>query len=167
MRDSVVGTPMGSDRRAREMTALLRVFMGVLFLTVWASNLAKGLYGAEYVPFLEGWANEAALGWYATFIREVVIPNADLFRILQLVTELVIMGIFLLVGFLTPLSALVAGGFTVNLLLASLGNPTEWPGTYLLMLAVLLALGVSRAGRTWGVDAYLAKRNPKPRVPLY
>ena len=131
----------GMESRTRLMVAWLRVAMGALFLAVWVSNLVKGLYGAEYVPFLEGWADQASLGFYADFIRNVVIPNADFFRILQLVTELVVMGLFLLAGFLTPLASLVAGGFTVNLLLASLGNPSEWPGTYLLMLAVLVAVG--------------------------
>lgn len=67
---------------------------------------------------------------------------------------------------LTPVSALVAGGFTVNLLLASYGTG-EWPGTYLIMLAVLAAVGATRAGRTLGVDAILARRSPQPKLPLY
>lgn len=154
------------EHRAAYLLAGLRVFMGLLFLVVWALNLGKGLYGAEYLPFIRGYAQHSDIAIYKQFLESVVIPNATIFRSLQFVTELVVMGIFLIVGFMTPLSSLVAAGFTVNLLLASFGNG-EWPGTYLLMLALLAAVGIGQAGRTWGVDARLARRNANPRVPLY
>jgi uncharacterized membrane protein YphA (DoxX/SURF4 family) len=77
------------------------------------------------------------------------------------------MGLLLLLGLLTPAASLVAAGFTVNLLLASRGTPGDWWGTYLLMLAILAAVAVSQAGRTWGLDSYLARRNPHPFLPFY
>jgi uncharacterized membrane protein YphA (DoxX/SURF4 family) len=154
------------EHRAAHLLAGLRVFMGLLFLVVWALNLGKGLYGAEYLPFIRGYAQNSDIALYRHFLESVVIPNATLFRSLQFITESVVMGIFLIVGFLTPLSSLVAAGFTVNLLLASFGS-REWPGTYLLMLALLVAVGIGQAGRTWGVDARLARRNADPSVPLY
>ena len=105
--------------------------------------------------------------WYGDFILDVVAPNAALFAYGQLGLELVVMGVFLLVGFLTPISALVAAGFSVNLLLASWGVPGEWQGTYVMMIAILLAVAIGQAGRTLGVDARLARKNPKPRLPVY
>ena len=154
------------EHRAAYLLAGLRVFMGLLFLVVWALNLGKGLYGGEYLPFIRGYAQNSDIGLYRQFLDSVVIPNATLFRSLQFLTESLVMGIFLIVGFLTPLSSLVAAGFTFNLLLASFGN-SEWPGTYLLMLAILAVVGIGQAGRTWGVDARLARRNAHPRLPLY
>lgn len=154
------------EHRAAYLLAGLRVFIGLLFLVVWGLNLGKGLYGAEYLPFIRDYAQNSDIALYRHFLESVVIPNATLFRSLQFVTESVVMGIFLILGFLTPLSSLVAAGFTLNLLVASFGNK-EWPGTYLLMLALLVAVGVGQAGRTWGVDARFARRNADPRVPLY
>lgn len=154
------------ERRAAHLLAGLRVFMGLLFLVVWSLNLGKGLYGAEYLPFIRGYAQNSDIALYRHFLESVVIPNATIFRSLQFFTESIVMGIFLIVGFMTPLSSLVAAGFTVNLLLASFGS-REWPGTYLLMLALLAAVGIGQAGRTWGVDARLARRNADPRLPLY
>jgi uncharacterized membrane protein YphA (DoxX/SURF4 family) len=83
------------------------------------------------------------------------------------VIELVVFGLFLLVGAFTPVSGLLAAGFQLNLLIATSGIPTEWPGTYIIMLALCVTVALGQAGRTLGVDAYLAKRNPHPRVPLY
>jgi len=35
------------------------------------------------------------------------------------------------------------------------------------MAALLLAVSLSQAGRTLGVDSVLARRNPHPRLPVY
>lgn len=154
------------DHRTRTLVALLRAFMGLIFLVTWASNLSKGLYGDGFVPFVQEWAQGTSVTFYGDLLERVVIPNADFFRYFQLVTEFLVMGVFLFVGFLTPVSALVAGGFTLNLLLASFGTG-EWPGTYLIMLAVLAVVGLAQAGRVLGVDGILARRNPSPRLPIY
>jgi uncharacterized membrane protein YphA (DoxX/SURF4 family) len=140
--------------------------MGLIFLVTWFSNLRKGLYGDGFAPFVQQYADGTSFAFYGNFLKNVVLPNADLVRIVQAVTELVIMGAFLFVGFLTPVAALVAGGFTLNLLLASYGT-NEWPGTYLIMLAVLGVIGLAQAGRVLGVDATLARKNPRPRLPIY
>jgi uncharacterized membrane protein YphA (DoxX/SURF4 family) len=156
--------PIG--HRTRTLVALLRAFMGLIFVVTWASNLSKGLYGDGFVPFVQEWAQGTSVTFYGDLLERVVIPNADFFRYFQLVTEFLVMGVFLFVGFLTPVSALVAGGFTLNLLLASYGTG-EWPGTYLIMLAVLAVVGLAQAGRVLGVDGLLARRNPSPRLPVY
>lgn len=154
------------DRRTRTLVALLRAFMGLIFLVTWASNLSKGLYGEGFVPFVQEWAGGTSVTFYGDLLEKVVVPNADFFRYFQLVTEFLVMGLFLFIGFLTPVAALVAGGFTLNLLLASYGTG-DWPGTYLIMLAVLAVVGISQAGRVLGVDGLLARRNPSPRLPIY
>ena len=156
--------PIG--HRTRTLVALLRAFMGLIFLVAWASNLSKGLYGDGFIPFVQGWAQGTSVTFYGDLLEKVVIPNADFFRYFQLVTEFLVMGVFLFVGFLTPVAALVAGGFTLNLLMASYGTG-EWPGTYLIMLAVLAVVGIAQAGRVLGLDGILARRNPSPRLPVY
>lgn len=148
--------------------ALLRILMGGMFLAVWAENLRKDLYTPDgYRDFITHLADKTDLTFYGDFIRDVVVPNAALFAYGQLAIELLVMGVFLLVGFLTPISALVGAGFSVNLLLANWGVPGEWQGTYVMMIAILLAVAVTQAGRTLGVDARLARKNPRPRLPVY
>jgi uncharacterized membrane protein YphA (DoxX/SURF4 family) len=159
---------MTIDARRGHVLALLRMLMGGIFVAVWADNLSKGLYWPDgYADFLQDFTRQAELGFYKDFVDNVAIPNAAVFGYTQLIVELVVMGLFLLSGFLTPVAGIVAAGFSLNLLLASLGNPTEWPGTYLLMIAVSLAVAFGQAGRTWGIDALLARRRHKPRLPVY
>lgn len=160
-----------SDPRAPRMglvLALLRMLMGAMFVAVWTENLRKDLYTPDgYREFITDLAKQTDITWYGDFIRDVVAPNAAVFAYGQLVLELVVMGGFLLAGFLTPLSALISAGFSLNLLLASWGVPGEWQGTYVMMIAILLAVAVGQAGRTLGIDARLARKNPKPRLPVY
>lgn len=147
--------------------ALLRILIGGIFLAVWTDNLLKGFYSPDgYADFLRAYTDGASLGFYKAFIDGFVIPNAAFFAYAQLLVELVVMGLFLLAGFLTPLAGIVAAGFSLNLLLASLGT-AEWPGSYLMMIAISLAVAVTQAGRTWGVDRLLMKRRPDPRIPVY
>jgi uncharacterized membrane protein YphA (DoxX/SURF4 family) len=162
--------PAESDRERRQsfVLALLRILMGALFITVWAENLRKDLYTPDgYRDFVTDLAEQTDVTWYGDFILDVVAPNAALFAYGQLVLESVVMGLFLLAGFLVPVSALIAAGFSTNLLLASWGVPGEWQGTYVMMIAILLAVAIGQAGRTLGVDARLARKNPKPRLPVY
>jgi len=54
---------------------ILRVMMGLVFMTTWFVNLNKGLYGDGYLPFIQGWADGTEFRWYATFLYNVIIPN--------------------------------------------------------------------------------------------
>ena len=78
--------------------ALLRIMMGLVFLTTWFNNLNKGLYGDGFLPFIQGWADGTEFRWYADFLYNVVIPNIEILRVVQVVTEGLIMGVFLLIG---------------------------------------------------------------------
>jgi uncharacterized membrane protein YphA (DoxX/SURF4 family) len=155
-----------TDRRARVL-ALVRIFVGVLFIATWIENLAKGLYGTQkYADFIQGYADTTWVPGMSWFIESVVVPNAGLFSKGQMVVELVVMGIFVAIGLFTPVSGLVAAGFGLNLLLASRGSG-EWWGTYGLLIVLSLAVAVTQSGRTWGIDARLARRRPRPRLPVY
>ena len=154
------------DRRARVL-ALVRIFLGVLFIATWIENLAKGLYGGQkYADFVQGYADTTWVPGMSWFIESVVVPNAGLFSKGQMVVELVVMGVFLAIGLFTPVSGLVAAGFGLNLLLASRGSG-EWWGTYGMLVVLSLAVAVTQSGRTWGIDARLARRRPRPRLPVY
>jgi len=155
------------DRRRGYVLAGARIFVGYLFIVTWSSNLHKGLYWTHgYAGFIQHYADRTTTPLMPQFLNKVVIPNAAVFSKAQMIAELVIFGVFLLVGFLTPLSGVLGAGFGLNLLLASWGTG-EWWGTYGLLVALLLVVGLAQSGRTLGVDAYLLRRNPHPRLPIY
>lgn len=144
--------------------ALLRVMMGLVFLTTWLSNLNKGLYAEGFLPFIQGWADGTEFRWYAAFLYSVIIPNIEVLRVVQIVTEGLVMGLFLVLGLLTPWSAAVAWFFVVNLFLASFGTG-EWPWTYVMMGVMLAVIALTRAGRSLGLDAWLAEQRGQPPLP--
>jgi uncharacterized membrane protein YphA (DoxX/SURF4 family) len=145
--------------------AALRIMIGLVFLTTWASNFSKGLYGDGFEPFIRSWADGTSFRWYAAFLYNVIIPNIAIFRIVQIVTEGLIMGLFLLVGIFTPFSAAAGGFFIVNLFLASFGTG-EWPWTYIMMGITLAVIALTRSGRSLGIDSLLVKKRGEPPVPF-
>jgi len=122
-----------------------------------SSNLLNGLL---FMPRVGGDILKADMRYFKAMYRR----NPPWFR--QMLIEFVVFGLFLVLGVFTPVSALLAALFQLNLLVATSGT-TDWPGTYIIMAALLLAVSLSQAGRTLGLDAMLAKRNPDPRLPIY
>lgn len=146
--------------------SLLRILLGVLFLTTWYSNLSKGFYTPEgLVDFFTNVfpQSENPLAWYAAFIDGVIIPIRGFFAPFQLVTEFLI-GLFLLIGFLTPLTSFAGIFFIVNTFLATFGH--DWPWSYGLMLGILGVVMVTRAGRSIGIDNLILNRRGEPRIPF-
>ncbi len=139
--------------------ALLRILLGVLFIETWFANLEKDLYtpeGLENFLRFQLDASESTPPWYESFILNVIIPIRDVFAPFQLVTEL-LLGIFLLVGFLTRPMALAGFFFVLNTYLIAIGTG-EWLWSYYMILAALALVGATGAGRVLGVDAYLKSR---------
>ncbi len=158
-----------STREGRNelLLACLRIMMGLIFLAVWADNLAKGFYTPDgWADFVQNYADTTRVGVYATVLNDYLIPNAALFAYGQLVVEFLVFGVFLVLGVFTPVSGLLAAGFQLNLLVATSGTG-EWPGTYIIMFLLLVAIALGQSGRTLGVDARFAQRRPHPRLPIY
>jgi uncharacterized membrane protein YphA (DoxX/SURF4 family) len=146
---------------------LLRIMLGLLFITQWYDNLVSGLYTPSGLEGLFNYFFEASsnpLTFYMAFVENVILPIAPFFTKIQLVTEL-LMGIALLIGFLTPLTSIFAAFFILNTFLASWG--ADWPWSYLTILSILGVLFFTRAGRSLGVDAWLADRFGETRFPLW
>ncbi len=146
--------------------SLLRILLGVLFLTTWASNLSKGFYTPDgLLNFFTNVFPQAdnPLNWYAAFIDSAILPISGFFAPFQLGAEFSI-GLFLLLGILTPLAS--AGGFffILNTFLATFGQ--DWPWSYGMLLAILAVVLVTRAGRSLGLDNLLFRRRGEPRIPF-
>jgi uncharacterized membrane protein YphA (DoxX/SURF4 family) len=152
--------------KLRRTVALLRVTLGVILLVTWWENLQKGLYQADnFANFVSSLAAGHPIAAYRAFLTNGVVANATIFSTFQLITELG-MGIALVLGLFTPLAALGATFFFLNLLLAYLNpNTGEWIWTYVLLVVAALVVALTRSGRALGVDRRLARDRGKPSFP--
>ena len=160
-------SPLNTPQTPLFWIALMRIMLGLVFLTTWASNLSKGFYTPDGLLnfFTKVFPqSENALTWYAAFISNVILPIRGVFAPFQLVTEF-LMGLALLIGFLTPLTSLAASFFLLNTFLATFGH--DWPWAYFIPIGVLGVCFLARAGRSLGVDAYLLQRFGEPKLPLW
>jgi uncharacterized membrane protein YphA (DoxX/SURF4 family) len=138
--------------------ALLRIVIGLMFLSTWLFNFLDGFYTPDGLLrfFSEIYPQaENPLGFYAAFINGVILPMRSVFAPFQLIAEFVL-GVALLVGALTPIFSLAGIFFLLNTMLATFGN--DWLWAYILPIAILAVTFISQAGRSIGVDAALLKR---------
>jgi len=138
--------------------ALVRLTIGALFVWVFFENLGKGAYTpAGYAGLINYYIQHghSPAAWKA--IMGLMASHAGMVAPLQALTE-ISLGILLLLGLLTRPVALVAFGFLASLWLSEWG--TAWIWELLVPVLASLGLAVGRGGRTWGIDAWLARRQP-------
>lgn len=138
--------------------ALLRIVVGVMFLSTWWPNYLDGMYTPDGLLrfFTEDFPqSENPLMLYAIFIDGVILPMRGAFAPFQLVAEF-LMGIAILVGAFTPLASLAGIFFLLNTMLATLGH--DWLWSYILPISILVVVLFTHGGRALGVDAYLMRR---------
>jgi thiosulfate dehydrogenase [quinone] large subunit len=155
--------------------AVLRIVVGAWFVKAVWTKLALG-FAAGVIPYpvvsprflsfhpkrVAEFAAGNPVGWYKDFLDTTVLPNASLFATLQTYGEVAV-GIGLVLGLFTGLTA------AIGLLLAlNFGLATQWmtfgqQGFHLLLITSMLIFLVTRAGRVWGVDAWLLARAQRHR----
>ena len=138
--------------------AIVRITIGAMFVWVFFENLGKGLYTpAGYAGLISYYikASHSPAVWKA--VMGLAASHAAMAAPLQAITE-ISLGILLVVGLLTRPVAFVAFLFLGSLWISEWG--TSWIWELLVPVLSSLALAVGRAGRAWGVDAFLALRWP-------
>jgi len=138
--------------------ALVRVTVGAMFLWVFFENLGKGLYTATgYAGLINSYikASHSPAVWKA--VMGLAASHAAIAAPMQGMTE-ISLGILLVLGLLTRPVGLVAFLFLGSLWVSEWG--TAWIWELLVPVLASLGLAVGRAGRTWGIDALLARRRP-------
>lgn len=150
-----------SPNASRSLLAILRVYLGVILLITNIGKLTRGTpFSTEMLGFLRGVATRRASVPYLHFVQQVVIPHSTLFSYLVMTGEAVA-ALSLLTGTMTRVGATVAMFLFLNYMLAK-GRMFWSPDSQdaaVFFIALVVFLG--RAGRVWGVDAYLAQRWPK------
>jgi uncharacterized membrane protein YphA (DoxX/SURF4 family) len=147
-----------SQPQARVGLAIVRLTIGAMFVWVFFENLGKGLYRpAGYSGLINYYIQHghAPAGWKA--VMAAAASHAAMAAPMQAIVEIAL-GILLVVGLLTRPVAAVAFLYLASLWMSEWG--TAWIWELLVPVVASLALAVGRAGRTWGVDALLARRWP-------
>ncbi len=150
-----------SDTRAKIWIAAARVLTGILFV-----RLALPKFNTEFLLGFSGLLKLFAEGnpfpWYSSFLTNVLMPHQQVAAIGLALLELLV-GIALVLGFLSGLACLVGMALSANFLLAT--SHIAWtasemlpavyvaPGYYTVLL--LLLLFVSRSGKYYGLGSRL------------
>jgi len=148
---------------ARGALVLLRIQLGVVFLVAGIPKI-RGDFTPRLTGFLQNMALEKGHPFYQEFVRSVVLPHASTFAILISWGE-VLTGLALVLGLATRFAAATAFFLVVNYMFAKgawFWTPSSNDAAD---AAIALALLIGAAGRTCGVDEFLAKR--WPRCPLW
>jgi thiosulfate dehydrogenase (quinone) large subunit len=148
---------------ARSALVLLRVQLGVVLLVAGIPKIQE-TFTPGLLNFLQNVALERGHSFYQEFVRNVVIPHVGVFAALVAWGE-VLAGAALVIGLMTRFAAAAVLVLMVNYLLAKgawFWTPSSNDAPY---AAISLALMIGAAGRTLGVDEFLAKR--WPRSPLW
>jgi uncharacterized membrane protein YphA (DoxX/SURF4 family) len=149
--------PTGHPQAANGL-ALVRITIGAMFLWVFFENLGKGLYTAGGYSSLINYylkASHSPAAWKA--IMALAGNHAAMAAPMQGLTEITL-GILLVLGLLTRPAAFVAFLFLGSLWISEWG--TAWIWELLVPVLASLGLALGRAGRAWGIDAWLSRRNP-------
>jgi uncharacterized membrane protein YphA (DoxX/SURF4 family) len=153
--DSNVGA---RQPHAENGLAIVRVTIGAMLVWVFFENLGKGLYTpAGYAGLINYYlkASHSPAIWKAVMAQAA--SHAAMAAPLQAVTE-ISLGILLVIGLLTRPAGFVAFLYLGSLWVSEWG--TAWIWELLVPVMASLAIAVGRAGRAWGMDAWLAERWP-------
>jgi uncharacterized membrane protein YphA (DoxX/SURF4 family) len=138
--------------------ALVRLIVGAMFVSVFFENLGKGAYTpAGYAGVINYYIKNSHSPGAWKLVLGFMSSHAAMIAPGQAAMELSL-GILLVIGLLTRPAALVAFLFLGSLWVTELG--TSWIWELLVPVVASLGLVVGRAGRAWGIDALLARRNP-------
>jgi thiosulfate dehydrogenase [quinone] large subunit len=156
--------------------AFLRIVVGLYFVKSLVTKMSIVFVGG-FLPapaVSERWINvmpnivtkqasENPIASYKQFLEGTVLTHPELFAQLTAWGETVV-GLGLTLGLLTGVSSLVG-----LVLVSNYGLATQWmspgqQGFHLILFALMLTFFVARAGRVWGLDAWLATRKPDSRL---
>jgi uncharacterized membrane protein YphA (DoxX/SURF4 family) len=148
----------GGRSEAAMGLALIRLTIGAMFFWVFFENKGKGLYTpGGYAGLINYYIKSSHSPAIWKWVMGIMASHATLAAPMQGVAEFSL-GVLLLLGLFTRPAAAVAFLLLGSLWISELG--TSWIWELLVPVMASLGLAIGRAGRTWGIDAILARRNP-------
>jgi uncharacterized membrane protein YphA (DoxX/SURF4 family) len=143
---------------ARSALTLLRLYLGLVFM------VSAWLWLEGYAPDLAQVLKPGSAGsrpmWYQQLAEDLILPRVALVATLIAWCELLV-GCCLVLGLATRLAGALAFLLALNFMLLE-GSSFWTPSSpYPNWAAVSIALMIGAAGRTFGLDAFLANRWPR------
>jgi len=139
--------------------ALARILYGYLWWQQSAWKVPSDDFGRRSGGGLWYWVHQQiqypTVAAHRAFLVNVVIPHWTLFGWMALIGETFI-GTTLILGLGTRLGSLVAIGMAANITMGILSVPHEWGWTYTMLIIFPVVFLLTDAGRSFGVDAFLA-----------
>jgi uncharacterized membrane protein YphA (DoxX/SURF4 family) len=158
--------------RPAQWLALMRIVVGLYFVKSLVTKMTIiPLGGVLPVPAVsERWlsvmpkivakqASDNPVIFYKHFLEETVLHHSGIFARLTAWGETVT-GLGLTLGFCTGLASLVGLILVINYGLATQWMSPGQQGFHIVLFFLMVAFFFARAGRTWGLDAWLARRKP-------
>ena len=153
----------------QEWLAVLRLTVGLWFIKSLFTTLTVGVV-AGFIPvpmasdrwiatmpkLIARYAAENPFPAYKSFLLDAVVPN-HAFAHLTAIGEVAV-GISLTLGLLTEVGAVFGALQVIMYGLAVQHMSSGQQGFHVMLLAMMIAFLFAHAGRTWGVDAWLANR---------
>lgn len=160
-----------ASKQAAIFWAVVRIYLGWLWLSAgWGKvnnpNWVGANAGTAIRGFLRGALERAAgdsptvPGWYAWMIENIFLPNALIMSYMVAFGQ-VLVGLALIAGFLTGISAFFGGLMNVNFLLA--GTLSTNPVMFILATWLVLAW---RVAGYYGLDYWVLPKLGAPRGDL-
>ncbi len=138
---------------------LARILYGLLWWQQSKWKVPSDDFGRKSGGGLWYWVQQEiqypTLSAYKDFLVNVMIPHWTFFGWMTLITETFI-AVILILGLFTRLGSLVAIGMAANITLGILSVPHEWGWTYTMLIMLPAIFLLTGAGRSFGVDAFLA-----------
>ena len=151
-------TMAAEQRQAANGLALVRLTIGAMFVWVFFENLGKGLYTpGGYAGLINYYIKQGHSPGAWKAVMSLAASHAAMAAPMQAMTE-ISLGVLLIIGLLTRPVAFVAFAYLASLWVSEWG--TAWIWELLVPVLASLALSIGRAGRAWGIDAWLARRWP-------
>ena len=158
-----------ADRRMAPVWLVFRIWLGYEWLhAAWGKWTEDGWVGKGAGGAVQGFAQGAmaqtggehpqVTGWYASFLENVVVPNAALFSYLVIFGETLV-GLALILGAFTGIAAFFGVFMNASFLFAG----TAGANPLMAIVGILLVLAWRVAG-WWGLDRWLL---PAIGVPGY
>lgn len=151
---------LADDRASRISAFVVRIAAGLLFAEnlYWKVPPHFGADDGSGLFFLTGQAiTDPVFGPFTSIIENVVLPNFGPFAWGIYLVEIGL-AVFLIFGLATRFWAAVGVAVALSIFMIVGASPNVWPWSYFLMMATLLAVFGTAAGRVIGLDGIFRRR---------
>ncbi|MYL34788.1 DoxX family membrane protein [Pontibacillus yanchengensis] len=140
------------NKLAAAVLTFLRVYLGYQWITAGWGKVTGGFDATGFMQGAIGKAtgdHPAVQGWWASFLKNVAVPNGELFSFLVAWGELLV-GIALILGLFTTIATLM--GITMNF--AFLFSGTTSTNPQMVLIAIFILVAGFNAGK-YGLDRWV------------